>query len=84
MGFVVKRPSKNARPMFSSKLGGAGSCFQSGSKKSRAGAKISREGCPRPDLTSLEVWGGGTLTSSVHMGSQAVSREIFEHNRLKS
>jgi hypothetical protein len=39
-------------------LGGAGSCFRAGLKKSRAGAEISREGCPRPDLTSLKVRGG--------------------------
>ena len=76
MGFVVKRPSKNARPMFSSKLGGAGSCFQSGSKKSRAGAKISREGCPRPDLTSLEVGGGDFNVLCSHGISSSVSGDF--------
>jgi hypothetical protein len=28
-----------------------GICFQAGLKKIRAGAEISRQGCPRPDLT---------------------------------
>jgi hypothetical protein len=42
---------KNARAMFFSKLGGAGNSFRSGSKISQAGAKLSREGWPRLDLT---------------------------------
>ena len=41
------------------KLGGAASCFRSGSKKSRAGAKNSREGCPCPDLHPYKFVGGG-------------------------
>ena len=35
--------------------GGAGNDFRSGLEKFRAGAKISREGCPRPDLTPPKV-----------------------------
>jgi hypothetical protein len=31
--------------------GGTGICFRAGLKKFRAGAEISRQGCPRPDLT---------------------------------
>jgi hypothetical protein len=57
---------KNATTIFIFILfsGGAGSCFRAGLKNSRAGAKFLREGCPRPDLTSLKVR-GGTLTSPV-------------------
>ena len=55
----------NARAMFFfPKLGGAGNSFRADSKKSRAGAKCLRDGCPHTDLTPLEVrGGGGTLTS---------------------
>ena len=42
---------KNARAMFFSFSGGAGSCFRAGLKKTRAGAEISCDGGPRPDLT---------------------------------
>ena len=57
-GICSQTAFKNARAMFFSKLGRAGSCFRSGSKKSRAGTKNLREGCPRPVLTFLEVRGG--------------------------
>jgi hypothetical protein len=50
-GICSQAAFKNARAMFFSKLGRAGNNFWSVSKKFRAGAKISREGCPRPDLT---------------------------------
>ena len=59
MGICSQAAFKNARAMFFLKSDGTGSCFRtSGSKTSRAGAKISQEGRPRPDLTSLEVHGG--------------------------
>jgi hypothetical protein len=58
-GICSQAAFKNARAMFFSKLGGAGNIFWSGSKKSRAGAKILREGCPRPDLTPPIVRKGG-------------------------
>jgi hypothetical protein len=58
-GICSQAAFKNAKGILFSKLGGAGNYFQSGSKKSHAAAKISREGCPRLDLTSLEVRGGG-------------------------
>jgi hypothetical protein len=45
-GICSQAAFKNARAMFFLKLGRAGSSFRSGSKESRAGAKISREGCP--------------------------------------
>ena len=57
-GICSQAAFNNARAMIFSKFGGADSCFQSGSKKSQAGAKTSQEGCPRPCLTSLEVHGG--------------------------
>jgi hypothetical protein len=38
--------------------GGAGSYFRAGLKKIRAGAEISREGCPRPNMESLLVCRG--------------------------
>jgi hypothetical protein len=56
---------KNARAMFFSFSGGAGSCFRVGLKKSRAGAEISREGGPRPDLTPPIVR-RGYLVSAIH------------------
>ena len=59
-GICSQAAFKNARAMFSSKLCGAGSCFWSGSKKFRARENIPREGCPHPDLTSLEVRGRGS------------------------
>ena len=52
---------KNTRAMFFPKLGGMDSSFRTDSKKSRAETKCSREGCPCPDLTPLEVRGKGTL-----------------------
>jgi hypothetical protein len=58
-GICSQAAFKNARAKFFLKLGEAGSNFRSGSKKSRAGAKISREGCPRPDLTPPIVRRGG-------------------------
>jgi len=58
-GICSQAAFKNVRAMFFSKLGGAGSSFRLGSKKSRAGTKISREGCPRPDLTPPIVHRGG-------------------------
>ena len=51
MGFVVKRPSRMQGQCFFAKLGGVGSSFRSGSK-------MSREGCPRPDLTPPKVLRG--------------------------
>ena len=54
---------KNARAMFLLKLGGAGNNFQLGSKKSRARAKILREGYPRPDLTPLIVHRGDLMSA---------------------
>jgi hypothetical protein len=61
-GIYSQAAFKNARAMFFSKLGEAGSNFQSGSKKSRAGAKILREGCPRPDLTPPIVRRGDLMS----------------------
>ena len=50
---------KNARAMFLSKLGGAGSNFWADSKKkSRRGQNVCGRAAPRPDLTPLEVRGG--------------------------
>jgi hypothetical protein len=64
-GFCSQAAFKNARAMFFFLFsGGVGNYFRASLKKSHAGAEISREGCPRPDLTSLKVC-GGTLTSSV-------------------
>jgi hypothetical protein len=57
-GICSQATFKNARTMFYLFSGGAGSCFRAGLKKPLAGAKISREGCPSPDLTSLLVCGG--------------------------
>ena len=57
-GICSQTAFKNARAMFFLKLGGAGRCFRSGLKKSQAGAKNLREGCPCLDLTPLEVCGG--------------------------
>ena len=71
-GICSQAAFKNARAMLFLKLGGTDSTFRSGSKKSRAGAKISREGCPRPDLTPPIVHGGGLnvyLTLCSRMGS---------------
>ena len=59
-GICSQAAFKNARAMFFLKLGGTDNTFWSGSKKSWAGAKISREGCPHPDLTPPIVHGGGT------------------------
>jgi hypothetical protein len=63
-GICSQAAFKNARAIFFFS-GGAGNFFRADLKKSRAGAEISREGCPRPDLTSLKVCvgGGETLTS---------------------
>ena len=52
MGFVVKQPSRMQGQCFFFKLGGVDNNFQSGSK-------FSREGCPRPDLTTPIVRKGG-------------------------
>jgi hypothetical protein len=68
-GICSQLAFKNARAMFFSKLGGAGSNFRSGSKKSRAGPKISREGCPRLNLTPPIVrWGVVSVTRSTLCG----------------
>jgi len=64
-GICSQAAFTNARAMFFSKLGGAGNSLWSGSKKSRVGAKISREGCPRPDLTLLIVRRGGLNVAHV-------------------
>jgi hypothetical protein len=45
-GICSQAAFKNARAMFFSKLGGAGSSFRLGSKKSWAGAKNLQESCP--------------------------------------
>ena len=57
-GICSQAAFKNGRAMFLSFSGGAGSYFRAGLEKIRAGAEISREGCPRPDLTPLKVRGG--------------------------
>jgi hypothetical protein len=57
-GICSQAAFKNARAMFFLLSGGAGSYFQAGLKKIQAGAEISREGCPRPNLESLLVRGG--------------------------
>ena len=56
MGFVVKRPLRMQEQCFFR--------FRAGLKKIQAGAEISREGYPRPNMESLLVR-GGYLTSSL-------------------
>jgi hypothetical protein len=52
---------KNGRAMFFSFSGGAGIYFRAGLEKIWARAEISREGCPRPNMESLLVRGGGVF-----------------------
>ena len=48
---LISNDLKNARAMFSSRLGGTCNNYQSG-------LEISLEGCPSPDLTPMEVHEG--------------------------
>ena len=50
-GIYSQETFKNARAMFFFKVGWAGNNFWLRSKKFKAGARISQEGCPRMDLT---------------------------------
>jgi hypothetical protein len=58
-GICSQAAFKNGRTMFFSFSGGAGSYFRAGLEKIRAGAEISREGCPRPEYgIPISSWGG--------------------------
>ena len=67
-GICSQAVFKNARAMFFSFSGAAGSYFRAGLKKIRAGAEFFRKGCPCPNLESLLVR-GGYLTSSLENSS---------------
>ena len=65
-GICSQAAFKNARANFFV-FGRDGHRFSGGFEKIRAGAEISREGCPRPDLTP-GYFVGGTLASPLWFG----------------
>ena len=65
MEFVVKRLSRMQGQCVFRSWTGWTTGFGRIPKNSQVGEKCLREGCPRPDLTPLEVR-GGTLTSPPH------------------